>query len=87
MLLFYRSAALPERRFFQRNVSVFQMPPKKRETVRMRTVSFLAAGGHPVIQLSRNAIWALVWNQCSPPSITVSSAPVRSAKARIVSGD
>lgn len=34
---------------------------------------------------SRNCICAFVWNQCSPPSITVRAAPVRRAKASTVS--
>ena len=33
---------------------------------------------------SRNCICAFVWNQCSPPSITVRAAPMRRAKASTV---
>lgn len=42
---------------------------------------------HPAIQLSRNRICSSVWNQCSPFGMTVSSAPIRFAKADIVSSE
>ena len=39
------------------------------------------------IHLSRNAICSTVWNQCSPPSITVKGAPIFWANSRIVSSE
>ena len=40
-----------------------------------------------VIQRSRKRICSSVWNQCSPPGMTVSSAPIPSAKADMVSSE